>query len=110
MTEVIDGIEQLDPAAAAARMAAGAVMVDVREPEERAQARIPGTLFVPLRLLPSRLGELPKDKPLILQCAAGMRSHQAAKFLSNQGFEASNLMHGIQGWYRMGQHVDVGPE
>ncbi len=110
MAEHIDGIEQLAPAEAAARVEAGAVMVDVREPEERAQARIPGSLFIPLRLVPDRMHELPKDRPLILQCAAGMRSHQAAKFLQAQGFQVSNLMHGIQGWYRMGQTVDTGPE
>ncbi len=110
MAEVIDGIEQLTPAAAAERVQAGAIMVDVREPEERSQARIPGSLFVPLRLIPERMHELPKDRPLILQCAAGMRSHQAAKFLQAQGYEVANLMHGIQGWYRMGQTVDMGPE
>ncbi len=110
MTEVVNGIEQLGPQEAAQRLSDGAVMVDVREPEERAQARIPGSLFIPLRLVPQRFDELPRDRPLILQCAAGMRSQQAAQFLEAQGFEVANLMHGIQGWYRMGNHVDVGPE
>ncbi len=106
---LLDDIPQLQPDEAAARMAEGAVMVDVREQEERAQARIPGTLFIPLSQLQRRWQELPR-KPLILQCAAGARSHQAARFLAGHDFEVANLASGITGWYRTGHPVDTDPE
>lgn len=105
----VAGIPQLQPEEAANRLDQGAVLVDVREPEEHAQARVPGALFIPLRQIPQRLDELPRDTPLILMCAAGMRSQQAASYLANQGFEVANLMHGINGWYRTGHTVDTSP-
>lgn len=104
---IVDGVEQLDAAAAARRVSEGAVMVDVREAEERAQARIPDSLWVPLSQLPQRFEELPR-RPLVMHCAGGARSHQAAKFLQQKGFHAANLMHGLHGWYRMGQPLDTG--
>ncbi len=105
----VAGIPQLLPDQAAQRIDQGAVLVDVREPEEHAQARVPGSLFIPLRQIPERAAELPKDKPLILMCAGGVRSQQAATYLANEGFDVANLMHGINGWYRTGHIVDTSP-
>lgn len=104
---MVDGVEQVDAPTAARLLAEGAVMVDVREAEERSQARIPGSLWIPLSQLQDRYEDLP-DQPLVLQCAGGMRSHQAAKFLQGHGFQTFNLMHGLLGWYRTGHAVDTG--
>lgn len=98
----IDGIEQVDAATAHQAMRDGAVLIDVREPLEWRVARIPGALHVPLSALAERVHELPRDRPLVLQCAAGARSQAAAAWLQAQGFEVANLAHGIQGWHHAG--------
>jgi phage shock protein E len=76
-----------------------ALIVDVREPEEWAEARIPGAVHVPLGELASRVSELPGDRPLIMQCRSGNRSRTAAKFLKENGFtDVVNLEGGIKDW------------
>ena len=66
---------------------AGAKIVDVRTPDEFADEAYPGAVNIPLSALASRLGELgPKDGPIVLYCASGARSAQAARALAQQGF------------------------
>jgi phage shock protein E len=106
----VNGIEQVDPATAQQRILQGAVMVDVREADERGQARIPGTIALPLSVLTERWQDLPIDRPLIIQCAAGARSQHAAQFLAAHGCRTANLMHGLGGWFRVGLPIDTDPE
>lgn len=76
-------------------------LLDVREQEEWDTAKIPGATLIPLRELPNRLKEVPKDKPVICQCHKGGRSAQATHFLSQQGYEGvKNLAGGIDAWSR----------
>lgn len=103
-------IEQLMPQEGLDRQRAGWLMVDVREQQEWDQARIPGTVHVPLSQFQARFEELPRDQALVMQCAGGVRSQQAAMFLVQQGFEpdrVANLAHGISGWARMGLPVEM---
>ena len=66
---------------------AGARIVDVRTPDEFADGAYPGAINVPLATLQARLGELePKGKPVVLYCASGARSAQAARLLKLAGF------------------------
>lgn len=83
-----------------------ALIVDVREPSEWDEGHIEGALHVPLMTIPQRAKDLPKDRPLILQCHSGYRSLQAAMFLRMQGFEdVHNLETGIAGWEEEGLPV-----
>lgn len=85
----------------------GALMIDVREPFERAEASIAGTTHIPLGELLERLGELPRDRPLILQCRSGNRSHGAAEALQASGFsDVYNLSGGIIAWAREGRSLE----
>jgi phage shock protein E len=69
------------------KIAAGARIIDVRTPGEFADESYPGAVNIPLNLLPAKLGELgPKDSPIVLYCASGARSAQAARFLKQEGF------------------------
>lgn len=68
----------------------GAVVVDVRTQPEWDEGHGP-SLLLPLDQLMDRVGELPKDKPLLMVCRSGGRSAQAAAWLRGQGFEAHNL-------------------
>ena len=75
------------------------MLLDVRTPEEFAARSIPGSHFLPLQELPARMGELPKDKPIVIHCKAGMRSANACLFLAENGFsDLTNLAGGIDAW------------
>ena len=75
------------------------ILIDVREPEEHAQAAIPGSLLIPLGSLPSRLAEISSMAPIVVHCKAGGRSAKAAQVLFAHGFtDVSNLTGGIDAW------------
>lgn len=97
------------PEHAAPLVAAGrAVLVDVREAREWAEARIPRALHVPLGELAGRLHELPRDRKLILQCRSGSRSASATELLLRAGFaDVANLEGGILRWAREGHPVEA---
>jgi molybdopterin/thiamine biosynthesis adenylyltransferase/rhodanese-related sulfurtransferase len=78
------------------------VLVDVREPHELAIARFPGApLHVPLRSVPARAAELPRDRMLVLACQKGVRSQRALEILREMGFtRLKNLAGGIDAWSR----------
>jgi phage shock protein E len=69
------------------RIAAGARIVDVRSVAEFKDGAYPGAINIPLSLIPLKMSELePKDKPIVLYCASGARSGQAARLLKAAGF------------------------
>lgn len=69
----------------------GAVIVDVRTPGEFQGGHVAGSKNYPLQDLPNRVDELKKiGKPLVLCCASGNRSGQAAGFLKSRGIECEN--------------------
>jgi adenylyltransferase/sulfurtransferase len=75
------------------------VLVDVREPHEWQICRIEGARLVPLRSLPARLGELPRDRDIVVHCKMGARSAKAVEFLRAHGYEQVwNLCGGILAW------------
>lgn len=65
----------------------GAVVVDVRGPDEYAAGARPGSLNIPLGDLERRAGELDASKPVIVCCASGTRSAMAAGILARRGFK-----------------------
>lgn len=65
----------------------GAVVVDVRGPEEYAAGARPGSLNIPLGALADRAKELDASKPVIVCCASGTRSAVAAGILASKGFK-----------------------
>ncbi|MBT2498088.1 rhodanese-like domain-containing protein [Agromyces sp. ISL-38] len=85
-----------------------AFILDVREPDELAQARIDGALHIPLGDLVERLDEVPRDRTVYVMCHVGGRSAQAAQFLEAQGFDVVNISGGILGWYRAGLPLTLG--
>jgi sulfur-carrier protein adenylyltransferase/sulfurtransferase len=74
-------------------------LIDVREPFEYEIAKIEAARLIPLGELESRLSELPRSGPLILQCHSGGRSEHAVRLLQEAGFQnALNLEGGIDAW------------
>ncbi len=74
------------------------VLIDVREPEEFAEAAIAGSQLIPLATLPSALADLPRDQTLYVHCKMGGRSARACAFLAENGFSAVNVSGGILAW------------
>ena len=108
-------IATIDAAEASRRLAAEApegerpLLVDVREPNEYAALRVPGALLVPLSEFPARYAELPRDRPLLVMCAAGKRSLVAAQYLRGAGYhEVANIDGGIIAWQRAGYPTEEG--
>ena len=90
---------ELTPSAAAERIAAGAFLLDVREPFEAQIASIEGAVLMPMRTVPQRLAEIPRDRDVVVQCHHGMRSRSVVEFLRAQGYtRVSNLSGGIAQW------------
>ena len=72
-----------------------ATLVDVREDDEYADEHVPGALSVPLSELRERLDELPRDRTLWLYCRSGKRSYDAARALSQRGFDVRTIQGGL---------------
>jgi phage shock protein E len=66
----------------------GAQIVDVRTPQEFAQAHAEGSLNIPLNELPDRASELDRGVPVVVCCASGARSSMAKTILERAGFPA----------------------
>ncbi|MGO8687580.1 MAG: rhodanese-like domain-containing protein [Candidatus Dormibacteria bacterium] len=84
----------------------GALLLDVREPWEWAETRIPGALLIPLLELPARLAELPADADLYVHCRVGRRSLRAVEYLRGAGRpRAASVAGGIEAWASAGLPV-----
>ena len=68
------------------KLKAGAKIVDVRTQDEFLDGAYPGAVNIPVHELAVRLGELPKNVPVVLYCASGARSAAAAQLLRRSGY------------------------
>lgn len=83
----------------------GALMVDVRELDEVAQAAfdVPGVVLMPMSELEQRFAELPRDRDLVLVCREGDRSLKATYFLMYQRYpRVASMEGGLFKWVRKG--------
>lgn len=92
----------------AAARAGTAIIIDVREPEETAQTRIPGATLIPMSELLSRLAEVPRERTVIVSCHSGGRSETVCLYLEeNEGFRGLvNLEGGITAWHQSGLPIE----
>jgi rhodanese-related sulfurtransferase len=76
------------------------VLLDVREPWEQAEARIEGSILMPMADIPSRAHqELDPESHIVAVCHHGVRSMSVTAWLRDQGFErAQSLRGGIDAW------------
>lgn len=75
-------------------------LIDVREPSEFAEERIPGAINMPLSTFdPTQVPASTPEQPVVMQCRMGNRSIQASCQLLDQGWpEVINLKGGIEAW------------
>jgi rhodanese-related sulfurtransferase len=88
---------------------AGAVVLDVRNPDEWQSVRLPGVTLIPLGELPEQLDAVPASEPLYVICAVGGRSAKAAEFLRSSGIDAVNVAGGTRAWVEAGYATESGP-
>lgn len=93
-------IATLELTALAPRLAAGDVtLVDVRNRSEWEAGHLPHALHIPLGHLAARLAEIPRDRPIVVQCQSGARSAIAASHLQRLGVvDVHDLLGGFQRW------------
>lgn len=90
---------EIDVATAATQFRAGALLLDVREPSEVDHVRVEGSEHIPMRQIPERLDDLPRDRDILVMCHHGGRSMRVTQFLRAQGFDrAANVAGGIDAW------------
>ena len=93
-------ITEVEPAEAATRLNKS-IFLDVREPEEHDQGAVPGAVHLPRGNLEFQVeGKLPdKDAPVIVYCAAGVRSAFAAQTMGELGYtNVVSLIGGFNRW------------
>jgi molybdopterin/thiamine biosynthesis adenylyltransferase/rhodanese-related sulfurtransferase len=111
----VRGVEPVEAAAASANgetitplelkalldRGAGLFVLDVRNLPEIEICRIAGSIVIPLPELAERLGELDRDRPMVVHCKSGMRSAKAIALLRERGFtQMRNLTGGILAWIK----------
>jgi molybdopterin/thiamine biosynthesis adenylyltransferase/rhodanese-related sulfurtransferase len=82
-------IREVNPAEAEQLVAGGAVLLDVREPDEYEQGAVPGSIHIPRGHLESQIeNRVPEhDRSIVVMCAGGTRSAFAAKTLAELGYD-----------------------
>jgi len=74
----------------------GAILLDVRTPQEYREGRIPGSKNVPLQAIDNAASVIKnKDIPLFVYCYSGARSSQAASMLQRMGYSSVTNIGGI---------------
>lgn len=82
-----------------ARLSSETILVDVRTADEYSLGSIPGAINIPVDELRSRLSELPKNRPIVVTCAVGLRGYLAYRILVQHGYkDVRNLSGGYKTW------------
>lgn len=93
----------------AARIAlGGAVVFDVRNPDEYEAGHVGPATLVPLPEVPNRVAEFPTEGEVLVVCRSGARSAQAVEFLRGHGVDAINVAGGTMAWIQAGHPVETG--
>ena len=86
----------------------GALIVDVRAPDEWDEGHIPGALNLPLVSLQSRLTELPRGREIVVHCQGSGRAAIAASIMQKNGQIVFSVPSGYDAWKRSGHPIERG--
>jgi phage shock protein E len=79
----------------------GAILLDVRRPDEFDSGHLPGALNINISAYDfhEQVEDLSPDKEYFVYCAAGARSATACSYMATKGFtKLHNLIGGIRAW------------
>ena len=96
-------VEQVSVQQALALIDTGAVLLDVREPEETTAGLAPGALVIPMQSFD--MARVPIDQQIVVICRSGARSERVAGALIAAGWTACNLTGGMHAWEAAGQPI-----
>ena len=102
-------IQEISVDQLAEQLEAGARLIDVREPDEFEQARVPQAQLIPLATVPQHVDEFRGDGTTYVICRSGGRSMQACEFVAAQGADVVNVAGGTLAWVESGRDVSTGP-
>jgi rhodanese-related sulfurtransferase len=92
-------LKKVDGAEVLRLQASGALVVDVRTASEYAQGHIASSINAPVDQIQQASAAWSKTQPIVVYCATGARSANAAAYLSGQGFaKVYDLAGGIAEW------------
>ncbi len=75
------------------------MLLDIREPVELTICQLAGAQLIPLSQMNGRLGEIPRDRPVVVFCHHGIRSARVVTQLRAMGFDnVVNMIGGIEEW------------
>lgn len=87
-----------------AELGADVTLIDVREPDEYAEARVPHAVSVPLSEIGDRLDEVPQDGTVYVICKSGGRSSRTIEALESRGWDnLVNVDGGTSQWLAEGR-------
>lgn len=101
-------LEEVDVATLASALDGGALLIDVREPDEWLEARVPGAVSIPLNQVPDRIADF-AARPTYVICLSGGRSMRACEFLAARGAHVVNVSGGTRAWLESGRAHESGP-
>lgn len=101
-------IEEIDVDELERAVAAGALVVDVREEHEYVQGHVPGAVLVPLGTVPDHVDAFRSDGTTYVVCRTGARSMRACEFLADRGIAVANVAGGTMAWVASGRDVVTG--
>ena len=106
----LDAVPQTSASELAPKLRNGDVhVIDVRGANEWDAGHLPGAPNLPLATLSARVSEVPRDRPVVVQCQSGARSSIAASLLRAKGVErVVNLRGGFAAWREAGLPVEGG--
>jgi rhodanese-related sulfurtransferase len=84
-------------------LAGDVVLLDVRATAEWIHGHIPGTVNIPLSDLADRIGELDRERTILVICRSGNRSALATQLLRSIGYDAHNVRGGSSAWEQAGK-------
>lgn len=96
-------LPQISVADVIARLDQGAVLLDVREPQETRAGRAPQAVLNPMQTFD--LAAVPQDAPVLVICHSGGRSQNVAIALLERGYDATNVVGGMMAWAAAGLPV-----
>ena len=102
-------IPEVDVFELADRREDGAVVIDVREPGEWLEVRVPGAVLIPLGEVAERVDEVPTTGTVYVICGSGPRSARAVEHYRSLGIDAVNVVGGTVAWANEGFPTDSGP-
>jgi rhodanese-related sulfurtransferase len=95
-------VSHLDPTEAKRRFDDGAMLLDVRNPDEWEAGHVEGATWIPMNQLVDRQGEIPTDRQVVVICKVGGRSARVAEALVAAGYDAANIAGGAEAWQAAG--------